>query len=268
MSIHRQSQVGLLVFGIVAAAFGAPTEWRTQVQVSVGSGNNTQFAFDGGLNDPSSSQTLSLGANSALAEASSDLSVSGFVPTLRARATASPSRAQAVAWGVQGYTNVSAAPVSTTLFLNLSADITGANDLEARMYLFEEANFDFSTDPGTILFESSSQLWPGFDAFANNPGPTGFDVLISNHTGPVNEQRSFDFTVQPGDTFYVWSRLVATADNPGVSDAFSTMTASFSNTAGLAPAAVVPEPTSLSLLAPGVLALLRRRRSSDRSPAK
>lgn len=265
MTIRGHLLIGITILGFAAEALAVPTEWRTQVQVSVGSGTGTQFAFDGGLNVASSSQTLSSGSNNALAEASSDLSVTGFVPTLRARATAAPTSAQAVAWGVQGYTNVGADPLSTTLFLNLTADITGSNDVKARLYLFEEANFDFSTDPGTILFESSSQLWPGFDSFANNAGPTGFDVLFNNHTGPVNEQRSFDFTVQPGDSFYVWSRLVATADNTGVADAFGTLTASFSNIQGLEPAAVVPEPSAFILLATALLALLRRRKLHTRA---
>jgi hypothetical protein len=240
-------------------ALAALTEWRTEVQVTNGSGNSTQFAFDGGLNVPSSYQSLTTGSVSAFAEASSSLSATGFVPTLRARAVSSPTRAQAVAWGVQGYTNGLATPLSTTLLLNLTANVTGANDLEARIYLFEDENFEFSRDPGTILSESNSQLWPGFEDFANNAGPTGFDVLFGNISGPVNETRSFDFTVDPGDSFYVWGRLVATADNPGEVDAFSTLTASFTNTEGLQPAAVVPVPATMWLLVSGLLTLLAYR---------
>lgn len=259
MTIQR-----LLIFAFFCAAppgFAALTQWRTEVQVSTGgsAGSNLQFAFDGGLNVPQSSQTLAREAGSALAEAYSGLNASGYIPTLRTRSTASPTRAQAVAWGVQGYTNTSSAPVTTTLLLDLSATITGSNDLEARVYLFEDENFSFSSNPGTILFESSSQLWPGFESFANNLGPSGFDIDINNFTGTIAEQRSFDFTIDPGDSFYVWARLVTTADNPGVADAFSTLTASLSNTNGLAPAAV-PEPAATLLLSLGaVLTLIRRR---------
>lgn len=260
-AIHRQLLVGMTILGSATVVMAAPTEWRTEVQVSVGSGTGTQFDFDGGLNDPSSSQIISAGQGSvtAVAAASSDLSADGFTPTLRTMATASPVRAQAVAWGVQGYTNGGASPLSTTLMFDLTADITGSNDLKANMYLFQEQNFEFSDDPGTILFESSSQLWPGFEPFANNFGPTGFDMDFNNFTGAITEQRSFDFTVQPGESFYIWSRLVTTADNPGVADAFGTMITSFSETQGLIPAAV-PEPASLCLLVIGSLVGLKRSR--------
>jgi hypothetical protein len=232
--------------------------WRTQVQVSTGSGTNTQFDFDGGLNATQASKALARG-DTALAEASSALNDEGYVPTLRARATASPTRAQAVAWGVQGYVNTSSSPLATSLLLNLSANLTGGNDVDARIYLFQSENFEWSFDPGTILFESSSVLWPGFEAYANNLGPDGFDIDINNFTGAVSEQRNFEFTVAPGGSFYVWARLVTTADNAGVVDAFSTLTASFSNTTGLTPA-VVPEPAAAGLLLFGLAGLLALRR--------
>lgn len=251
-----------ILIGICTQAPAALTEWRTQVQVTNGSGNNTQFAFDGGLNVSSSFQSLMPPSETALAQATSTLSTSGFIPTLRAKAVANSTRAQAVAWGVQGYTNTAGTPLSTSLLLNLTADVTGSNDLEARVYLFQDEDFEFSTDPGTMLFESSSQLWPGFEPFANNAGPTGFDVLFGNVNGPVIETRSFDFTVDPGDSFYVWARLVGTAGNPGEVDAFSTLTASFTNTEGLQPTAVaaVPVPATIWLLGSGLLTLIGCRK--------
>jgi hypothetical protein len=61
----------------------------------------------------------------------------------------------------------------------------------------------------------------------------------------VQVTRQFDFTVPAGDSFYVWAVLIATADTQGEVDAFSTLTASLTNTAGLetggaAPPAEVP----------------------------
>jgi hypothetical protein len=247
----------------------ALTEWRTQVQVTVGSGNNTQFAFDGGLNEPSASQTLSTLSGSGMSQAAASLNAGGYVPTLQVLAVDDGTRAQAVAWGVQGYTNVTGAPISTTLVLHLTADIVGSNDLEARVYLFEDDNFEFALDPGTILFESSSQLWPGFEDFANNAGPDGFDILLGNAPGPVDETREFDFIVEPGESFYVWARLVGTADQLGEVDAFSTLTASLTNIEGLSPAAV-PEPGTAALLAAGLVGIAwvgRSRRHAGASAA-
>jgi hypothetical protein len=259
-----QKALQIVIVGIVAGTCGSAsaslTKWHAEVQVSNGSGTNTHFAFDGGVNQASAYQDLSDPFGNAFAEASSSLSVSGYVPTLRARAVADPTRAQAVAWGVQGYRNAGAGTLSSTLQLRLSADLSGSNDIQASIYMFQEENFQFSKDPGTILFESSSQLWPGFEPFANNPSPSGFDVMIRNHSGPVNELREFDFTVDPGDGFYIWAYLVATADLPGEVDAFSTLTASFTNTEGLEPAAVVPEPATLALLMPAVIVILVRAR--------
>lgn len=242
----------------------ALTEWRTQVQVTVGSGTGTQFAFDGGLNESSASQTISASGGSGMSEAYSTLSETGYIPTLKVKAVDNGTRAQAVAWGVQGFTNTTGAAIDTGLVLTLTGNIVGNNDLQARVYLFEDENFEFSTDPGTILFESSSQLWPGFESFANNAGPTGFDVFVSNTPGPVSETRQFDFTVDPGDSFYVWSRLLATADQLGEVDAFNTLTATLTNNVGFTPAAVVPEPSTASLFVIGLLGLGMLHRSGAR----
>lgn len=247
---------------MAALAPAAVTEWRTEVQVSNGGdGFPLNFAFDGGLNDPSSS--VSLAGGGASGQASAALNENGYVPTLRTIAGNDGRRAQAVAWGVQGFTNTSGTILNTTLNLNLTGSVTGGNDLRASVYLFQTANFEYYQDRGTILFESSSQLWPGFESLANNLGPEGFDVSYFNHTGDVAAQRSFDFSVPPGEDFYVWVNLVSTAKNIGVSDASSTLTASLSNTNGLVPAAAVPEPGALTLfLAAGALSFLRRRRMS------
>jgi hypothetical protein len=246
------------------SADAALSEWRTQVQVSAGSGVGTQFDFDGGLNAPASSVTLA--TPFSLSMAASTLNAGGYVPTLQTLASHDGTRAQAIAWGVQGYTNTTSDPLDTSLVVGLSAALTGGNDLQARVYLFEDEEFQFYTDPGTILFESTSRLWPGFESLANNPGPDGFDILRNNFSGTVDETRSFDFTVAPGDSFYVWAFLLSTADNPGEADAFSTLTASLSDPQGFTPAAV-PEPGAASLLLLGAALALRRSRSRFRRPS-
>lgn len=259
MKTHFISTAALFLLACPAPQIQAAlSNYHSEVQVSNGGdGIPLVFAFDGGVGVTSAEARLSTSSLSATSMASSQLSASGYVPTLRAFADNSGTRAQAVAWGVQGYTNDSGAELTTTLFLNLSADISGSNDVRASIYLFEEENFEFYKDSGTILFESSSQLWPGFESFANNLGPTGFDVSFKDYDGLVAEQRSFDFTVAPGDSFYVWSQLTTTANSVGTADAYSTLTASFSNTEGLTPAAVnIPEPGIGGLILAGLASLV------------
>jgi hypothetical protein len=252
----------VLALGGVTTSLAQPAlTYAAEVQVSTGGNGpvNLQFAFDGGEGATSAFQEMDRNGGDALSRASVTLEQGGYVPTLRAQATANPTHAQAVAWGVQSYRNTSASPLPVTLSLDLSANITGSNDIEARVYLFQESGFEFYKDSGTMLFESSSQLWEGFESYANNLGPDGFDIDINNYTGAVNEQRQFEFTVDPGEAFYVWARLVTTADNPGESDAFSTLTASLSNIQGLTPT-VVPEPGTLFLMLLGGVAVLARVR--------
>lgn len=245
---------------LTASASAGLMQYRTEVQVSYGSGIGTVIQGAGGLQAPSSAISLAPSFGGAFSEASSSLSSQGYIPTLRTRSIHNGTRAQSVAWGVQGFTNVSSTRLMTSLVMNLTADLEGANDLDARVYLFQEEDFEFYRDPGTILFESSSKLWPGFEPFANNPGPTGFDILLGSKTGPVLESRSFAFEVNPGESFYVWAMLLGTAENRGTVDAFSTLTASLTNIDGLEPASmdgvsVVPEPSYLTFLSAAIIAV-------------
>jgi len=261
--------------GLVALPALAQSEWRTQVQVSTGSGvgGNLEFAFDGGLNVPSSATSLS-NAFGAFAEATSALNAGGYVPTLGVHAISGSDRAQAVSWGVQLYTNTTGSPIDTGLVLQLDGTITGPNDLDAHVYLFQDENFEFAFDNGTILFETTSQLWPGFEPYANNLGPDGFDISVHNTAGPVSETRQFDFTVPAGDSFYVWALVVGTADTSGEVDASSTLTASLTNTTGIAVGSAEPAvpglgPTAavaLGVLMAAVTVVVLRRRSPP-SPA-
>lgn len=238
-----------------AGPAAALTEYRVQVQTSVGSGTGVDIEQQvGGLNDTQVSNVQTNLSGTAVAEAFSSLSTTGYVPTLRVRSTNTGTRAQAVAWGVQGYTNETGAPFSSTLILDLTASITGPNDLDARIFMFQEESFSFSFDPGTMLFECDCTLWPGFDY-------TDFQLLYGTANPSIDETRTFDFTLQPGESFYIWAQLLATSNSAGVVDAFSTLTASFSDTSGLTPAATaVPEAGRLGLVALALVAAALGRR--------
>jgi hypothetical protein len=259
MKISRLSALLVICAGcILSSAKGALTEWRTQVQVSTGTpGTGLEIErVDGGLNDPASA--LILTDSGVVSEASSQFDFGGLVPTLRTRVTNTGTRGQAVAWGVQGYTNTGSTALSTTLVMDLSATLTGPNDLEAALLLLETTPYAFSLDPGTMIFETGS-LWPGFGELAKGLDPEDFRVDLNDFSGVVDRVRQFDFTVQPGESFYVYAYLEATAEREGVVDAFSTLTASFTDTTGLVPAAV-PEPGSVLLAVLGGMLFLGRRR--------
>src|SRR4029453_4298750 len=78
------------------------------------------------------------------------------------------------------------------------------------------------------------------------------------------------FTLEPGDTFYVWATLFATADSrdatPSSADAFHTLTMQFDDASGLVPA-TVPEPGEATAMAWAlvVLGALARRGRRDRA---
>lgn len=250
--LHISLLVGFAL-SLAPSTEAAVDMYRTEVQVSAGSFPNLQFAFDGDLNATSASQSLAI--SGALSEASSELNAAGYVPTLRTRATNSGAHSQAVAWGVQGFTNTTGSALTTSLFMDFSATVTGDNDVRAQILLFQDDNFEYYQDPGTILFESSSVLWDGFDEIRDT-----FSISSLGQPADVDEHRSFELTVAPGDSFYVWARLLSNADDTGVADAYSTLTASLSAPTGFTPAAV-PEPGMVNLLAVGAVALFLRRRT-------
>lgn len=111
------------------------------------------------------------------------------------------------------------------------------------------ALFGVSALPGYISL--------GSQEFTDQSSVTnGFATLAVTHT------------LQPGDTVWVWTLLQTPAPNASTIDASHTMITQWDNANDLAPAAVVPEPSTWAQLALGlasVAGLLRRKKGRQAS---
>ena len=85
-------------------------------------------------------------------------------------------------------------------------------------------------------------------------------MLVIDDDETLETEGSFTFTLDPGESVYVWAYMRAEAErDESYADAFGTLTFDFADETGLAAASTVPSPGTAALLA-GPLALLAMRR--------
>ncbi len=85
-------------------------------------------------------------------------------------------------------------------------------------------------------------------------------MLVIDDDETLETEGSFTFTLDPGESVYVWAYMRAEAErDASYADAFGTLTFDFADDTGLAAASTVPSPGTAALLA-GPLALLAMRR--------
>lgn len=189
--------------------------------------------------------------NHGVGESSSRLQGSGIMPVLKAKSYVNDNW-----WGtwsdalaIEGYYYSGTENSKITLAANLSGYVNnpylGISDnstvLEALVYVFREENFNYCTDLGTLIYEYGAI-------------PKASITFEVSKTGNVNLSGSVTFDVGPEETFYLWTFLMARAQwAPSYVDAFSTLTLSFDNPAGLTPKSVVPLPGTLILFSSGLL---------------
>jgi len=161
---------------------------------------------------------------------------------------------KAEAFAVEGYTNVGGTTESWTLDITLTGEISdpvGSDTvLELVLVAWGEENFRFSTDKSTLEFED------------------GVPILDETTFGIYDEATtsvggSLTFSLDPGESVYVWARLRAEAERNGAwADALGTVTMAFDDPTGLQAASSVPEPAAGALLGASALAgaAARRRR--------
>ncbi|MEQ8232154.1 MAG: hypothetical protein RLW61_09200 [Gammaproteobacteria bacterium] len=233
-------------------------------------GSGSQFAsdFGGGEGFDYSYSAIANGDGNARAEAA----VSGpGIPQISLRVEAfssANSRASANASAMRKY--LYSGPTSN-IVLSIGLDgalVDGSQPpdayLRANVMAVVARDLDFYGDYGTFAYE----IIPGTPD-ANIVDEVELDFyrlgLVGLGTQTVNSQLAF--TLEDGDSLYLWASLVGYGTRGGSADAFNTLGMAFTegNLAGIA-AAPVPLPAPLVLLGSALLAgLTRRRRALSRA---
>lgn len=153
-------------------------------------------------------------------------------------------------------TNLSITFRMTGSLANNPGDPSGQTLIAAAVAVFADTNYRFETSLDTLRFEGS----PPAVAKAFDQSTLLRTIHTSGNT--ITLQRTLSFAVVPGEQFYVWQRLSAwAAGDARAADAYSTLTASFSQPDLVQNLAVIPEPSTALMLGLG-LALIARRRPS------
>jgi hypothetical protein len=259
--------VAFLMFSANVSAslsnWGAETINVVEYAPSYWGGSNSVYASDGGQGKVSANSLVSDYRGNTESSA-----VLGLTPRLSSKAYVNDNSslwgARGTAWAIEGYTYTGSVAKDFTLNVNIQGSlfknkdvypsqygggsITSDTVLRADVYVFDEANFTYSLGIGTLVYENGATV-KGSVSFAYD------------QDGTYNESGQILFSVNPGESFYLWSKLETLAQwYPSYSDAGSTLTMSFADGSNLLQAASVPIPGALFLFAPGLAGLIAIRR--------
>lgn len=261
----RSTAAVLAALTLLPMSAEALSEWGATATTSAANCPSfcTSFVFGastGGPNENAAFSSVSDARGNAMASAALDEGSGISTPLLQAEAyssSASVGSAFGTAFAVEGYTYLGGGTGEFTLDITLDGSVSdptpadGDTDIVAEVYLFAEENFAFFSDIGTLVFEFGATVIDDTTLVLTSDGSLSSSVSIS---------------LAPGESFYLWARLRASAERDlSFADAFSTLTTSFEDATGLV-AASVPEPSSL-LLGFGVFAALGLSRPRRRGGA-
>lgn len=204
---------------------------------------NPEFSFDGG--DMVTSAEAELNTPNAQARAFSSLSGSSYLPILKAESIAGAGfSASAEAYSLQQFNYTGS--TSTTISLNLNLHGTSLkNDTNNSTFIKSEIGIVIGTEIDYYRsFESMMEVGNPFDAYTS--------MRIVNEED-ANKPSTLNFSLNPGDSFFVVSAMKASARN-GFSDAWNTLTMNFTDpthlvaaSAPVGPTPSIPEPNVILL---------------------
>ena len=235
----------------------APSYWG-------GSNSNPVYDYDGGQGYVSAASSISdyrgHTASSAILRFNG-----GLTPRLSSDAFVTADDrlwgASGTVWAIEQYTYTGTAPTDLTLNVHISGSlfvnpaeystsygtVTSGTRIEADVYIFNQNNFGYYHDIGTLIGEAG----------ATSKGSVSFWY---DEDGDYDDNGQIVFSVNPGETFYLWSMLETPAQWVGsFADAGSTMTMSFVDGSNLQ-TGTVPIPGSLFLFVPGLVCLMAFRK--------
>ncbi len=239
---------------VIVDGYGVQTSASTWANCPSFCTGLSQFDSDGGeLVTSANSEQLTY----ATGRAAGSLNGPTALPLLQVfGSSAVGRRGNSNSFGVQGYTYNGTAPTTLDLDINLHGSITNnspgytSNTLSASIAVIGASDLPWVPSFGSLVFE------------VVDPGSVlgTAQVALNSPGADQNRDTAINFTLNPGDDFYVISSLSANGQN-GIADGWGTLNLNFSDASGLTPAAV-PLPAALWLFASGLLGFSTWRRRS------
>ena len=188
--------------------------YQTQCTTYYAPSYRTSFEFqtNGGPGEESSEAAIEDNRGKAQAQAWFDPEL--LTPALRAKAThlsSSNDGASSFALAIQGYHYSGVSDVQISLSANLSGSVINdsgntSNGLKASVYIFDNENFMYCQDIGTLLYEAGAKL-------LNDDSE--MKLFLQDTINAGSEASDITFTLTTGDVFYLWIMLNADAERDG-----------------------------------------------------